>query len=87
MQSKLRKVQAELAEAEERAELAESSLSRAAGRNRPAASAGRAPRSVSLLINLKTKFWEMLFTRLPLYNATANTIPNSLQEVESCCGS
>ena len=45
LQSKLRKAQAELAEAEERADLAESSLSRAAGRNR--AAAGRVARTVS----------------------------------------
>ena len=45
LQSKLRKAQAELAEAEERADLAESSLSRAAGRNR--AAGGRLGRTVS----------------------------------------
>ena len=45
LQSKLRKAQAELAEAEERADLAESSLSRAAGRNR---AGGRLGRTVSL---------------------------------------
>ena len=49
LQSKLRKAQAELAEAEERADLAESSLSRAAGRNRGAA--GRVTRTVSWMFN------------------------------------
>ena len=53
LQSKLRKSQAELAEAEERAELAESSLSRAAGRNRTA------NRALTRQVNLACRSWSL----------------------------
>lgn len=55
LQSKLRKIQAELAEAEERAELAESSLSRAAGRNRPATAGRTMGRSEYVPRNVRNK--------------------------------